>query len=211
MLYAPVYAEDGKVWLNNNLGAHYTNINHASFNPIQQATSATDHLAYGSLFQWGRKPDGHELMTYSNSTTGTAINGTTTTLSDNPLHALFITVSSGTFNWRVNSNVSLWTSVSSSNNPCPQGFRPATSAEFTQFQTVAQISNSATAVSSMLGLSLAGNRNNSNGVPVGVGSSGNYWTSTSAGGLSTRYEFATNFQPVSKTNAFGSSVRCIKN
>ena len=70
MLYLPTVAEDGKIWLNNNLGAHYANINHASFNPSQQATSATDYLAYGSLIQWGRKPDGHELITYTNATTG---------------------------------------------------------------------------------------------------------------------------------------------
>ena len=48
MLYIPVVAEDGNTWLNNNLGAYYAKINHASFNLAQQATSATDHLAYGS-------------------------------------------------------------------------------------------------------------------------------------------------------------------
>ena len=51
MLYIPVVAEDDNIWLNNNLGADYANINHASFNHAQQATSATDFRAYGSLFQ----------------------------------------------------------------------------------------------------------------------------------------------------------------
>ena len=48
-LYLPVVAEDGNTWLNNNLGADYSNVNHASFDPTQQATAFDDHLAYGSF------------------------------------------------------------------------------------------------------------------------------------------------------------------
>ncbi|SIT28128.1 hypothetical protein SAMN05421785_1257 [Chryseobacterium gambrini] len=73
MLYIPITGEDGKVWLNNNLGAHYTNVNHPSFNITKQAISETDHLAYGSKFQWGRKPDRHELMTYTSRTAATPV------------------------------------------------------------------------------------------------------------------------------------------
>ena len=90
MLYLPTVAEDGKIWLDNNLGAHYANINHPSFNPAKQATSATDHLAYGSLFQWGRKPDGHELVNFTSGTAGTFVNGITYTNSNVPADALFI-------------------------------------------------------------------------------------------------------------------------
>ena len=61
-LYLPVVAEDGNTWLNNNLGADYSNVNHASFDPTQQATAFDDHLAYGSLYQWGRFSDGHEFF-----------------------------------------------------------------------------------------------------------------------------------------------------
>ncbi len=67
-LYLPVVAEDGNTWLNNNLGADYSNVNHASFNPTQQATAFDDHLAYGSLYQWGRFSDGHELITWTSAT-----------------------------------------------------------------------------------------------------------------------------------------------
>ena len=58
-IYLPVLGEDGNTWLNNNLGAHYSNVGHANFNPASQATAYNDHLAYGSLYQWGRLSDGH--------------------------------------------------------------------------------------------------------------------------------------------------------
>ena len=84
-IYMPVVALDGNVWLNNNLGANYANLNHSQFNPTKQATASNDHHAYGSLFQWGRYSDGHELMNWSSSTSGTG-SGTTTTnaTSDTP-------------------------------------------------------------------------------------------------------------------------------
>ncbi|MDY3537832.1 hypothetical protein PG275_07440 [Riemerella anatipestifer] len=62
-----------KEWLNLNLGADYANVNSPHFNPAQQGTSATDHHAYGSLFQWGRDADGHELINWSSSSYGTPV------------------------------------------------------------------------------------------------------------------------------------------
>jgi hypothetical protein len=43
----------GKTWMDRNLGAS------------RQATSSTDYLAYGALFQWGRAADGHECITWT--------------------------------------------------------------------------------------------------------------------------------------------------
>lgn len=71
-IYVPAYGMDGKVWLSNNLGAAYANLDdYLNFNPGKQAESPTDHKAYGSLFQWGRlyAPDnqgllGHELVNW---------------------------------------------------------------------------------------------------------------------------------------------------
>jgi len=79
-LYLPVVSATGRTWLNNNLGANYSNLNHPEFNLAQQTMSSTDHNAYGSLFQWGRKADGHELMTWADGSTGTIVNGTTSTM-----------------------------------------------------------------------------------------------------------------------------------
>ena len=78
-IYVPAYGLDGKVWLSNNLGAAYANLDDfENFNPNKRASSPTDHKAYGSLFQWGRVlPDkagllGHELVTWASATSGQA-------------------------------------------------------------------------------------------------------------------------------------------
>lgn len=62
-LYLPVTnPKTGKTWLSNNLGANYANMNSSEYNITKQATASNDYNAYGSLFQWGRKADGHELV-----------------------------------------------------------------------------------------------------------------------------------------------------
>ena len=72
------------------MGQHYSNVNHASFDLTQQATGSNDRLAYGSLYQWGRSSDGHELITWTSATAGTAVNGTTSTKANVPAHGNFI-------------------------------------------------------------------------------------------------------------------------
>lgn len=57
-----------KKWLNNNLGAIYAKL--GDNNHAKQATSKTDHRAYGSLFEWNRDSDGHELITWTSATAG---------------------------------------------------------------------------------------------------------------------------------------------
>ena len=77
-IYVPAYGMDGKVWLSNNLGAAYANLDdYLSFNPGKQAESSDDYKAYGSLFQWGRVSApvnhgllGHELVNWTSITTG---------------------------------------------------------------------------------------------------------------------------------------------
>ena len=70
---------NGQIWLNNNLGAEYTRVGSSVFDPGQQAKAHNDYNAFGSLFQWGRPADGHELVTYTNATTWQFKYGTTTT------------------------------------------------------------------------------------------------------------------------------------
>ena len=75
-IYVPVKDPlTGKIWLNNNLGAVYTspriyNIGTSSwdpnlnFDPGQQATGHWDEKAFGSLYQFGRTSDAHQLVTW---------------------------------------------------------------------------------------------------------------------------------------------------
>ncbi len=109
----------GRTWLNNNLGADYANVDSSNYNALQQATARNDYKAYGSLFQWGRKADGHELMDWTGATAGTGRYGDTDTKNDNPSDSLFIKQS----DWRVNQDDTLWASESSPNNVCPVGYR----------------------------------------------------------------------------------------
>lgn len=214
MLYLPTVAEDGKIWLNHNLGAHYANINHTSFNPGQQATSETDHLAYGSLFQWGRKPDGHELITYTNSTSGTANNITNSVPVNTPTHAWFIFNPNIPVDWRINQDSSLWQSATSANNPCPAGFRLPTQTEFSDLIAASGITNSSTAASSVLKFTNAGARYELDGTFLNIGTRGSYWTSTpqtSTYQVSFAQYFIGTFQNRATYNrATGYCVRCIK-
>ena len=77
-IYVPAYGQDGNVWLSNNLGASYANLDdYANFDPNKRAESHADYKAFGSLFQRGRDVSkdagmlGHELMNWTNATTGT--------------------------------------------------------------------------------------------------------------------------------------------
>jgi hypothetical protein len=53
----------------------------------------TDFRFYGSLYQWGRASDGHEIIRWNSSTSGTPLNGSTGTQSatNRPVSSLFIT------------------------------------------------------------------------------------------------------------------------
>jgi len=93
----------GQVWMDRNLGAS------------QVANAYNDSAAYGDLYQWGRRTDGHEKRT--------SITTSTLSSSDTPGHGNFIESSKAPYDWRSPQNDNLWQGVSGVNNPCPAGFR----------------------------------------------------------------------------------------
>ena len=189
--YGTVISAGGRIWMDRNLGAS------------QVATSSTDTLAYGYLYQWGRLTDGHEKRT----------SATTTDLSSNdvPGHASFILAPNAPFDWRNPQNNNLWQGVSGINNPCPAGFRLPTSTEWETELNSWNSKNSAGAFASPLKLVVAGYRTSANGSVFIADSDGFYWSSTVSGTDSRYLTFnSSNILIYSSNRAHGFSVRCLK-
>ncbi|USL96438.1 hypothetical protein D1J36_001565 [Riemerella anatipestifer] len=132
-LYVPIQGPDGRTWLNNNLGTEYAKIDSPWFNPVQQATLKSDWKAYGSLFQWQRNPDGHELINWTGPTSGMPkYNNPSSYLSASwttPDTNQFIKVNNRPFYWTnaiyKPGNLVLW-QKNGATNPCPSGYHVPT-------------------------------------------------------------------------------------
>ena len=211
-IYLPITAADGNVWLNNNLGANYANMNHAQFNPVQQATAVNDHHAYGSLYQWGRYSDGHELINYTSATTGTGVNGSTSTkaTTDTPGHDDFITISTSPGDWRIPQNDNLWQGEAGINNPCPQGYRLPTIAEYNALTAAEGITNDTTATNSILAFATRGASRSALSASV-FQTILRYWSSSVDITYAKLYQWDSTISPYySNRRAYGYSVRCIQ-
>jgi len=181
----------GKTWMDRNLGA------------TQVADSSTDANAYGDLYQWGRRADGHQCRTSATTATLSSI--------DQPAHGDFIKAPNAPFDWRSPQNTNLWQGVNGVYNPCPSTYRLPTDAELTaEHQSWGQ-QNSSGAFSSPLKWSLAGRRNTSSASLVDVGTFGRYWSSTVSGANSLCLSFySSNADMGGNKRAGGFSVRCLK-
>lgn len=178
----------GKTWMDRNLGAS------------QVATSSTDADAFGSLFQWGRDADGHESRT---STTTTTLSNT-----DTPNHPYFIL---GDPDWRSPQNDSLWQGIQGINNPCPDGFRLPTEAEFEEERLSWNSNNAAGAFASPLKLTLSGARSRISGQIGNVGTFAGYRTSTITGTTSRVLGIGINDSFIgNRERGDGNCVRCIQ-
>lgn len=190
----------GRIWMDRNLGAS------------RAAISSTDALAYGDLYQWGRRSDGHQCRTSPVIATLSSI--------DQPPHGDFITNSNvipvNNVDWRIPSNNNLWQGLNGINNPCPTGFRLPTVVELDNERSTWSSNNHIGGFNSPLSFSLGGLRYE-DGTLAGVNSWGVYWTSnTILMPLRSTYLiiYSSPLNVTGNGNAFrarGLSVRCIKN
>ena len=200
-IYVPAYGLDGKVWLSNNLGAAYANLDDfQNFNPNKRASSPTDHKAYGSMFQFGTVSNlagllGHELVTWASATSGQP--------------------KIPSLNWTLD-----WSSAMSPYTEyCPQGFITPTRADWQGYTNSltngigyggAEMWNDLS-----LRLPAVGYRNFNNGAVFGAGtvSTIGYYGSRSSSGPNTRYRMAFLSNHVDNNdmlNSYGITIRCIK-
>jgi uncharacterized protein (TIGR02145 family) len=177
----------GRIWMDRNLGAS------------QAPTSNIDVLAYGDLYQWGRRADGHQCRTSSTTPALSSI--------DQPAHGNFITSPS---DWRSPQNVNLWQGVNGVNNPCPSGYRIPTETEINAERLSWSTNNSAGAFASPLKWTLAGYRNWSTSNLASAGSDGYYWNSSVYLTDSRYLYFGSSASMGSLVRAAGMSVRCVK-
>lgn len=197
----------GKKWLDRNLGA------------VNIPTAYNDYANYGDLFQWGRGPDGHQVVSRIGPTdtdaSGSVVTSTTEpyelSSTTSPGHSKWIIVGASPFDWKSPQNNDLWQGVSGINNPCPSGWRIATLAEWAA-ENLGTISEAFT----KLNITLTGGRSGGNGSFFQTSGRGQYWASdidTSFGySLSGRTYIDTSgtTQGSSGSHATGMACRCIK-
>jgi uncharacterized protein (TIGR02145 family) len=183
----------GRIWMDRNLGAQ------------QIATSSADQNAYGDLYQWGRRADGHQCRNSQNISTASS--------TDQPPHGFFIVANTGNFDWRSPQNSNLWQGVNGINNPCPTGYRIPTLTEWDTERLTWFSNNSFGALASPLKLPNTGHRIQSNGVLTFVDLYGYYWSSSTGFADSQGMYFGYSNNSASNFalgRGYGCAVRCIK-
>jgi uncharacterized protein (TIGR02145 family) len=188
-----VKSAGGRCWKDRNLGAS------------QVATNPIDGLAFGDYYQWGRLRDGHQ---YPHSPT-TLVKSAR----DEPRHWYFIRETSVQTlrDWRIPQNDNLWQGLQGINNPCPQGFRIPTAAEWETERASWDSQDAMGAYASPLKLVLAGLRYFTDGTIISKTTAGHYWSSTVSSFQSRELVISSNQAKIfSFYRAAGSSIRCIK-
>jgi hypothetical protein len=184
----------GKTWMDRNLGAS------------QVATSSSHIPAFGDLYQWGRRSDGHQCRSFVPTSSNLSS-------SDQPAGS-FIFSYSTPFDWRSPQNNNLWQGVNGINNPCPSGYRIPTDSEWENERLTWSINTLAGAFASPLKLTAGGYRHFSSDQINNVGLDGKYWSSTIVGSVAKHLMFndQNNVGYIyNNYRAYGHSVRCIKN
>ena len=197
--YEVIYA-GGNAWLDRNVGA----------TAAASSWSDTTPEVLGGLFQWGRKADGHQSRT-SGTTSNCFINDDTTN------NDKFITTTTETRNWRTTNTdctgnpdrTYFWSATGSRlNGVCPAGWRVPTQEDFDALDL-----QSGEDAYNKIKLVAAGHRAYSDGDISSVGTSGSYWTATTAFAADARsiaISGGGTAQFYWNKRAAGFSVRCMK-
>ncbi|MBP9758930.1 VCBS repeat-containing protein [Candidatus Dojkabacteria bacterium] len=191
--YCPAVGSGGKIWLDRNLGA--TNI----------PTNLSDANGFGTLYQFGRGTDGHEIRTSSLSV---GPSGSITPGSN------FLTTAVAPFNWYNGTNPdNLWQGSNGINNPCPPTWRIPSQNEWETEIASWSTQNAAGGFSSPLKLITGGRRDNTGSVQE-AGTVGYYWSYTTNAGLDTvkvtKITGTTAEGNTDDQRVEGMTVRCIK-
>lgn len=200
-------SSSGRIWMDRNLGAS------------QAATSSTDYLAYGSLFQWCRAADGHEKINWNSATTGSANNTSVNSRSSTaaPETSIFFAPWPAPYDWLATPvlNGDLWWSgtIAGANSPCPTEYHVPTRSEWeTELALFTSAGgNNLTGAFGLLKLPMAGYRSIYGDIAY-TGSNGYYWSSSyyeapGAWGLDI---YPTSAYIFGNGRSYGFSVRCIK-
>lgn len=206
--YKTVRANDGKIWLQQNLGSP------------QVALSGNDAASFGHYFQWGRWDDGHQLPN-SNAIAGT-------TGLQNPSHipsgnSNFIKGNTASTTWwgtgGLASNTWNGTTPSATNgkDPCSAlgaGWHMPSATEWTNVLNAEWISDNITAFDSRLKLTESGYRNFETGAHTPNFVGGYYWSSTAANNNVANnlfFDAAYNaFVTPMMYRGYGAPCRCVK-
>jgi len=194
--YKVVRAEDGRLWLDRNLGAN------------RAAISSDDSLSFGDLYQWGRSNDGHQVRTSLASDDGPVTDPSLAGQFFYTTQMFFYIWSFPLITAPAGSNYNVWKNES---DPCPEGFRIPTADEWQNLLEREHICNARTAFSSTLKLPAAGFRDSNNALFYNTGISGSYWSSSMESPLRNYYmQFSpTDAYILDHCKCSGFSVRCI--
>lgn len=205
--YATVRANDGRIWLRQNLGSPQV--------PIH----ANDIGSFGHYFQWGRWDDGHQVPGSATTTGGPAFANPSLIAAGNPNFITGIAPSPAW--WSVGASSNTWSgstaTATNGKDPCSAlgaGWHLPSAAEWTSVMNAEFISDAVSAFDSRLKLTESGYRSAPDGkaVPNWVG--GHYWTSTADNGNVAKSIFFDNaynsfVNPMNR--GYGAACRCVKN
>ena len=167
MAHQTVRADDGKIWLQQNLGSPQVAFHHS------------DESSFGDFFQWGRWDDGHQSFTSPITNGGTSLNNPSHIASGNPnfINGWWGTGGLSTDGWS-------GTTATSTNgkDPCVAlgpGWRLPTAADWANLKTYEDLEGAMTAFNSNLKLPISGYRDYN----INFGNGESYYWSSSASGI----------------------------